>query len=156
MGGHPVYGSATINMKYGAMEGGDLLFNSNSFINMNGDRNTFYKCLENRSYSIMWNILGGIASVSQVVSHSNSSADFMLSVSSSITLMKTNGQFLPVINHYFKYGLLTGILFLAAALIYYYRRSRKWTTYQSLFFAIFVCAILTVFILPVTYTYYFI
>ena len=143
-----------MNIDYASLKNGNLMYRSHSFINFNGGKGIYTECLQNSSYSAMYDILGGTTILSEVANHSNNSENFILSVGSTITLVSTNVQFTPVISHYLEYGILTGSIFLVASALFYYGRSRKWNMYQSMFFPVVASIMMMMFILPYTYVYY--
>ena len=153
-GGHPIYGSATMNIMYAPLKNGNLMCRSNSFVSFNGVKSIYNECIQNKSYSALYDLLGGTTIFLDVASHSNNSEDFILSAGSTITLISTNVQFVPIISHYIEYGILTGSIFLVACTLYFYGRSRKWNVYQSMFFPLLGSIMMMIFILPYTYVYY--
>lgn len=153
-GVHPLYGSETMNIKYASLKNGNLMYRSNSFVSFTGGERIYNECFQNKSYSTLYDLLGGTTILLDVASHSNNSENFILSAGSTITLISTNVQFVPIISHYIEYGILTGSIFLVACTLYFYGRSRKWNVYQSMFFPLLGSIMMMIFILPYTYVYY--
>ena len=152
--GHPVMGESTTRIYSAPLKNGNVMYSTSSGLFFDGINKLYKSSFQNKSYSLLYNLLGGTTILWDVASHSNNSANFELSVGSQISLKSTNIQFKPTLSYYVENGILTGSIFLIACALYYYGRNRKWKMYQALFLPVMATVVLSIFILPHTYVLY--
>ena len=152
--GHPIMGESTSSIYSAPLKNGNVMYSTSSSFIFYGSNRIYNSCLQNKSYSLLYNMLGGTTYLWNVASHSNNSANFVLGASSHIILKSSNVQFKPVLSYYIENGVLTGSVVLVAFALYYFGRNRQWKMYQALFLPVMATVVLSIFILPHTYVLY--